>query len=294
MPPRVALFGHGAMGRRHAAVLEGRAEVVIVDPAVGVAALEGAVDAAIVAVPAGLHAAVATPLLGAGVPCLVEKPVATTLDEADALAAHPQAWVGHVERFNPAFVCLRAHAGTFPWSHAAFRREGPRPARGVDLDVALDLLVHDLDLLAQLAPGDPVVRMAARPHPAEGLAREEGIVVDLVLASGRTAAFSAARGLPEPRRTLVLGVSSGNDGSHEARWADLLARAAWAGATPLPIRDHDALRAQDAAFLARACGGIASDGVDAPLATAGEGRDAVVLALRALHLRDRVVVGTVP
>ncbi len=301
MRPRVAVVGYGVMGRRHADALEGHADLVIVDPVVGVPSLDVSVDAAIVAVPAEAHARVVLPLLRAGVPCLVEKPLATTLEDADELATHAHAWVGHVERFNPAFLALRDAARRHDWRHAAFLREGPRPERGVDLDAALDLLVHDLDLLAQLAPDDPVVRMEARAHDAPGVLRSEGIVVTLTLASGRTATVRAARGVEARRRELSLYVAV--DGfwgrgavgprstsaalppaESRALHADLLARTAMSDAAPLAVTDGDALRAQDLAFLAAARGEVPCG---PSLATAGEGRDVVVFALRALHLRDR-------
>jgi predicted dehydrogenase len=303
--PRVALFGHGAMGRRHATALDGIADLVIVDPVEGVDAWTGTVDAAIIAVPAALHAGVAAPLLHAGVPCLVEKPLATTLDDADQLATFARAWVGHVERFNPAFLALREAARDHDWRHADFVREGPRPERGVDLDAALDLLVHDLDLLATLAPGDPVVALEARAHPAPGLARHEGIAVAVTLASGRTAALRAGRGVATGRRDLLLSNAPrvlGAEGARPLRnaspdagsppstrvapelRADFLARGAWQGGAPLAVADTDALRAQDLAFLALARG---ESVVGALPATAEEGRDAVALALRAMHLRDR-------
>ena len=160
MPARLRglLFGHGHMGRHHARRLSARADVVlqVVDPAQGLPRPSVlSADFAVVATPTSTHAAVALPLLAAGIPTLVEKPLATTLSDAQALARHPHLSVGHIERWNPA---VRAVAHVRP-RYVEAQRLAPWPApaqaggRGTDADVLADLMLHDLDLALRFLPG---------------------------------------------------------------------------------------------------------------------------------------------
>lgn len=108
------------------------------------------VDAVSIAVPTGAHYEVASHFLRAGVDVLLEKPISVTLAEADELIALARAkelvfQIGFVERFNPAVEALQAVIGTplFIESH----RLHPFFERGTDVDVILDLMVHDLDII---------------------------------------------------------------------------------------------------------------------------------------------------
>lgn len=149
-------------------------------------------DLAIVAVPTRAHAETVSQLLEAGLHVLVEKPIAETLADAEAMIAlaarHDRVLaVGHVERFNPAVRALRTrlreHAlGRVFQVHA--RRLSPFPVRVGDAGVALDLATHDLDLMCELA-GAPlritaeVDRKAHRSHEdllAAILRFESGII----------------------------------------------------------------------------------------------------------------------
>jgi predicted dehydrogenase len=112
--------------------------------------LVGMVDAVSIAVPTGVHYEVASVFLKAGVDVLLEKPIAATLAEADELIALADAkglifQIGFIERFNPAVVALHMVMGrpVFIESH----RLHPFFERGTDVDVILDLMVHDLDIL---------------------------------------------------------------------------------------------------------------------------------------------------
>ena len=120
-------------------------------------------DAACVAVPTTLHASVAGELLEAGLDVLVEKPIATTREEARALielAARRERvlQVGHIERFSRAFQAIQPvlHNPRFIEAH----RIGPYPGRAADVSVILDVMIHDLDLVASLA-GAAVERVEA-------------------------------------------------------------------------------------------------------------------------------------
>ena len=170
---RTAVIGVGYMGRFHAeklAACDG-AELVAVADADAARAREvgsalgcayGAdyrawlphIEAACVAVPTKSHHAVARACLDAGVHVLVEKPLARSLQEADALLELARArglvlQVGHLQRFNPAFQALAA-AGGRPL-FIDIERLAPFKSRGTDVDVVLDLMIHDLDLVLALA-----------------------------------------------------------------------------------------------------------------------------------------------
>jgi predicted dehydrogenase len=112
--------------------------------------LAGMVDAVSIAVPTGGHHEVASVFLKAGVDVLLEKPIAATLVEADELIALADAkglvfQIGFIERFNPAVVALHTvmEHPLFIESH----RLHPFLERGTDVDVILDLMVHDLDII---------------------------------------------------------------------------------------------------------------------------------------------------
>jgi predicted dehydrogenase len=268
---RVALFGLGAMGRHHARHLEALGvDLVVVDPALGLGPA-GNVDAAVIAVPTPLHAEVALPLLERGVPCLVEKPLAGTVADAEALACFPHLAVGHVERFNPALAALAGEDIRFVQAErlAAFT------PRGTDVDVVFDLMIHDLDLFLHLA-GDEVSDVRAN-----GVAVATG-ALDLVQArvetrSGRVATFTASR-VSRKKARWFRAFAPG------AYWSlDLAARAGvrvvWGQGgleeTPVPVADVDPLRAELEAFLSAVRG-------EAPFRP--DGRE----ALAAVRLADRI------
>ena len=178
MTARVGVIGVGALGQHHARVYAELPEATLVgvhdrDPerAREVAARHGCrvfddaealareVDAVSVAVPTEAHHAVAGALLDAGRHVLVEKPITASLTEADDLIARAAArdvrlQVGHVERFNPALDILReaVKAPRFVEAH----RLGAFSPRSLDVDVVLDLMIHDLDIVLWLDGSDPV------------------------------------------------------------------------------------------------------------------------------------------
>src|SRR5204863_3898356 len=92
-------------------------------------------------------------LLEAGIHVLVEKPISRTLDEADKMVAAATKGpallqVGHAERFNPALVALRPHVRNPVYFE--IHRVGEFTARSLDIDVVLDLMIHDLDIVQWL------------------------------------------------------------------------------------------------------------------------------------------------
>jgi predicted dehydrogenase len=168
-PIRVAVVGVGDFGRNHVRVYREMPGVTLAgivdinaDRAKAVAAefgtqvlpdisaLAGNVDAVSLAVPTIEHARIGTRLLEQGIDLLVEKPIAASLEEADALIAAAQRssrilQVGHLERFNPAIVAAEKIV-TRPLFFE-IHRLGVFSPRSLDVDVVYDLMIHDLDIL---------------------------------------------------------------------------------------------------------------------------------------------------
>jgi predicted dehydrogenase len=173
---RLAVIGVGYLGRQHARILSSLPDaelVAVVDTnrarAEEIAAAHGTrafsdyrevvdqVDAVTIAVPTKLHHDIAVACLSAGIPVLVEKPMARSPVEAEAMiAAARQAdvalAVGHTERFNPAVVAARPllTAPRFIEVH----RLGTFPERSLDIDVVFDLMIHDLDVVLSLVKSE--------------------------------------------------------------------------------------------------------------------------------------------
>jgi predicted dehydrogenase len=173
---KVAVVGAGAFGREHARVysqVEGCHLVAVcdVDEACGRTVAErydaayvadyheliGRVDAVSVASPTQSHQKIACDLLAAGISVLVEKPIARTLEEADQVIAasnHTAAvlQVGHLERFNPAIIAA-SKILTQPRFFEAHRLSVFTP-RSLDIDVVMDLMIHDLDIVLSFVKSD--------------------------------------------------------------------------------------------------------------------------------------------
>lgn len=171
-PLRAAVIGVGHLGQHHARIwasLPGCRLVAVADTnpdrAGDVAGRHGAhahrdpreaigaVDVVSIAVPTESHLEAALPFLERGIPVLVEKPIAGSLEDADLMidAARRSATrlgVGHTERFNPAVEALRGRVAgpRFIECH----RLGSFAPRSLDIDVVLDLMIHDLDIALDL------------------------------------------------------------------------------------------------------------------------------------------------
>ena len=225
--PRVAVVGVGHMGRFHAEKLAQLAQQGVLELAgvcdadlrraeevaqkLGTRALRdeaeviAAANAAIVAVPTSDHARVAERLLDAGLDCLVEKPIATTREDARRLVELAEARgrvlaVGHIERFSRAFRAIRPALGRPRFIEA--HRIGPYPARATDVSVVLDLMIHDLDIVAELA-GAEAERVEAVGVPV--LSKTEDIAnARLRLAGGCVVNLTASRVSLEKLRKVRL------------------------------------------------------------------------------------------
>jgi UDP-N-acetylglucosamine 3-dehydrogenase len=220
---KVAIVGAGIMGGRHARVARSvpAAEVtIVVDPDeykgrrlaeyVGavympsVNALPGMVDAAIVAVPTESHVEIGTILLEKGLDVLMEKPIAATVEGAKRLVAAAEEhdrilMVGHVERFNPAVVELARHLSGL--IHIDVRRVGPFTPR-VPTGVALDLMIHDIDLVSWLAGSQPeVVSAVMRRVRSE---TEDIAICILTFPTGVSAVLTASRASQTKQRQIEL------------------------------------------------------------------------------------------
>lgn len=175
---KAAVIGVGHLGRHHArilATLPGVSLAGVVDinrdraaqvasqlgttACATVSEIAGRLDLAVIAVPTVSHLSIALPLIESGVHILVEKPVTQTVPEADTLiAAAKRAGVvlavGHSERFNPAVAAARPHIKDPRFIEV--HRLGTSPERSLDIDVVLDLMIHDLDLILSIVPSEVV------------------------------------------------------------------------------------------------------------------------------------------
>jgi predicted dehydrogenase len=211
---RAAVIGAGSFGQNHIRVirqLDGveLAAVVDTDPARGslpsIQPVLGEIDAAIVATPTVTHEPVAAPLLEAGIDVLVEKPIAESSAAGERLARLAQErgrilQVGHLERFNPAVTALEK-AVTLPLFFEIHRLSVFTP-RSLDVDVVLDLMIHDLDIVLGLTRELPNEIRAAG---ISVLSRRVDIAnVRLSFASGCIANLTASRVSTEKVRKLRL------------------------------------------------------------------------------------------
>ncbi len=160
-------------------------------------------DAASVAVPTVEHHAMASALLNAGLDVLVEKPIAATLAEADDLLARAEKagrilQVGHLERFNPAVLAVQPRLKR-PMFFEAHRLSVFTP-RSLDVDVVLDLMIHDLDIVLTFA-ASPVREVRAVGLPILS-PRVDIANVRVEFESGCVANFTASRVSTERVRKL--------------------------------------------------------------------------------------------
>jgi predicted dehydrogenase len=219
---RAGVVGIGTFGRHHAAKYAALASVElagVADPSAearrvatakhGVPAVSdwrdllGAVDVVSICSPAVTHAPIVRAFLNAGAHVLVEKPIATNLAEADQLIALAEATgrvltVGHQERF------VFARTGLLDYVDAPHEvecwRMGPWSGRGGDVSVAVDLMIHDLDLVHRLIPG-AVVDVDAKGYARHGRHADE--VAALVgFEGGAQARLSASRMAPSRSRGM--------------------------------------------------------------------------------------------
>jgi len=255
-------------------------------------ALLDVVDAVTIVVPTPAHFAVAREVLGRGIHALIEKPIATTLDEADAMLALAKengalVQTGHVERFN------RAIRAALPYVDAPRFIESDRLApfnpRGADVAVVLDLMIHDIDLVHTLVGGHAAsVSAVGVPvlTPFVDIANAR-----LSFDSGAVANITASRVSRERMRKLRIFQQSGylslDLGSGEGEFfrlrgdVDIAALAAaplvleqFVERIPLRAEEGEPLRLEFESFLGAVRGEV-------PVSVTGEeGREALAVALQ--------------
>jgi len=315
---RTAVIGVGHLGRQHARLhatlaAEGLCDFVAVcDLNQGAATalanernirwttewrdLLDSVDAVSLAVPTEAHSKIACGLLEAGIHVLVEKPISRTLAEADQMIAAAEAGkallqVGHAERFNPALVALRPHVRNPVYFE--IHRVGEFTARSLDIDVVLDLMIHDLDIVQWLV-GEEIEVTAIHAVGIPILTTKvDAANARLEFASGAVANITASRVGTEKIRKMRFfqphdyialdytakraSISSLAPPTADGRWPGVHVR-------NLDVVDIEPLRAEILAFFEAARSGSPS-----PI-SGRDGRNALSLALRAL---DRIQEHTV-
>jgi UDP-N-acetylglucosamine 3-dehydrogenase len=202
---RVGVIGIGVMGSNHARVLAelpGVELVALADPdrkvagrvaeLLGTKAVSGhkeliaaGVDAVTIAAPTHLHNPIALDCIAAGCHVLVEKPIASTVDEGHAIviAARRKGltlMAGHVERFNPAVEAIKDALAGEDILSIAITRVGPFPPRMSNVGVVIDLAVHDIDLIRWFTESDII---EVQPQLSSAVAQRE----DIALLQFRTA-----------------------------------------------------------------------------------------------------------
>ena len=223
-PLRTGVIGVGHLGQHHArlyAGLSGSMLVGIVDAdsrrakdiaeRVGTAVYDDIgvllkqVEAVSIAAPTSAHHAVAKQCLEAGVHVLVEKPITVTPAEAQELIALARArkavlQVGHIERFNP--VMLKARSSIRQPLLVECRRVSPFTGRSTDVDVVLDLMIHDLDMVLSFQPGAVTdVRAVGAPVVSDKVDVAHAWVA---FASGCVATLTASRVAASRAREMTV------------------------------------------------------------------------------------------
>jgi predicted dehydrogenase len=311
MTLRTAVIGVGHLGRQHARIhaalaAEGQTRFVSVcdldeAQARSIASeretewttdwrsLVGRCDAVSLAVPTEAHAEIACPLLEAGIHVLVEKPIARDLSEADQMTAAAEKGgallqVGHLERFNPALVALRPHVKGPVYFE--IHRVGEFTARSLDIDVVLDLMIHDLDIVQWLV-GEEVEVTDVRAVGIPVLtSRVDAANVRLEFATGAVANITASRiGTEKIRKMRFFQPHDYIAVDYATRYAAISSLIPSAGAAARPgvntrvleIEDTEPLRTEIELFIR-----AAETGAPSPI-SGQDGRRALALAIRALE-----------
>jgi UDP-N-acetylglucosamine 3-dehydrogenase len=305
---RVGVIGAGIMGSNHARVLAGLpgvALVGIVDPlpehrsratefagcrafaSLGELLAEG-VDALTIAAPTHLHHEIALACIARNIHILVEKPVASTVEEGrDIVAAARRAgvtlMVGHVERFNPAVAAIKQAISGEDILSIGITRVGPFPPRMSNVGVVIDLAVHDIDLIRWFTESDIV---EVQPQLSSAVAEREDIaLLQFRTASGVLAHINTNWLTPFKARSVTVATRG------KYVMGDLLTRQVTEcfGFKPdgsysmrhLPVGHDEPLRAELIAFLDAVRTG------NVPAVSGDEGVASLEIAIRCLELPAR-------
>jgi len=311
MSLRTAVIGAGSLGSQHARIHsvlanEGSSQFVAVcdlneqtardvsterntDWTTDWRELNGRVDAVSLAVPTEVHCEIACGLLEAGIHVLVEKPISRTLEEADRMIRAAEKGnvvlqVGHLERFNPAMVALRPHVRKPVYFE--IHRVGQFTARSLDIDVVLDLMIHDLDIVQWLVGEDVEVTNIHAVGIAILTDRVDAANARLEFSSGAVANITASRVGTEKIRKMrffqphdYIAVDYTTKRASVSSLAPPSASGSWPGVhiKHLDVVDVEPLRAEIVSFLDSAENG------SPPAVSGPDGRNALSLALRTLE-----------
>jgi predicted dehydrogenase len=251
--------------------------------------LIGEVDAVSLAVPTESHREIACGLLEAGIQVLVEKPIARTLAEADdmigaAARSGTLLQVGHLERFNPALVALRPFVRNPVYFE--IHRVGEFTARSLDIDVVLDLMIHDLDIVQWLVGEEVEVTDLHAVGIPILTDKVDAANARLEFSSGAVANITASRVGTEKIRKMrffqphdYVAIDYATKRASISSLAPPTATGSWPGVQVknLDIVDVEPLRAEIQAFIEAARVGLPSP------VSGMEGRNALALALRTLE-----------
>lgn len=310
---KVGVIGVGYLGQFHAekyAAMEGVELVGVVDADPARAAqiakklgteafsdpskLIGKVDAASIVVPTVYHHRAAKPFLEQGIHLLLEKPITVTLEEADELIDLASQkgvilQVGHIERFNPAVAAVRGLLKSPRYMTA--ERAAPFTVRCTDVNVVLDLMIHDLDIVAALAGSEPKEVSAAG---ASVITKEiDMATARIVFRNGCIADVTASRVSEEKKR--LLRVFDG-DRLYVSDFQTQKATASQRGggampelaASDIPTERRDTLNEEISAFVRSVRTG------ESPLVSGKEGRRALALARMITGNIIKRITGFVP
>lgn len=313
---RAAAIGVGSLGRHHARnyaelAREGRLEFIGVcdtntETAHAIASEHGGnafadwrelldrVDLVSVATPTETHCEIACAFLENGVHTLVEKPIAVSLEEADRMIASAERsgaklMVGQLERFNPAMVALRPHI-TKPL-YFEIHRVSPFPNRSLDVDVVLDVMIHDLDAVQWLVGSDVKVseiRAVGIPVISD---KVDAANARIEFQNGAVANITASRiGTEKIRKTRFYQTNAYVVLDYATKFASLTSLDPEAAhpllgisINRLEINDVEPLRAEITAFL------DSIENEDEPPVTGEDGRRALALAVGVLERIDEHV-----
>ncbi|QYO66901.1 Gfo/Idh/MocA family protein [Leptolyngbya sp. 7M] len=307
---RAAAIGVGSLGRHHARnyaelAREGRLEFVGIcdtnkETAHAIATEHGGnafidwrellnnVDLVSIATPTETHCEIACAFLENGVHTLVEKPIAVSLEEADRMIASAKRsgaklMVGQLERFNPAMVALRPHI-TKPL-YFEIHRVSPFPNRSLDVDVVLDVMIHDLDAVQWLVGSDVKVseiRAVGIPVISD---KVDAVNARIEFENGAVANITASRiGTEKIRKTRFYQTNAYVVLDYATKFASLTSLDPDAAhpllgisINRLEINDVEPLRAEIVAFL------DSIENEDEPPVTGEDGRRALALAVGVLE-----------
>src|SRR6195952_3856883 len=310
---RIGVVGAGVMGSNHARVLAGLPDVTlvgIVDPLpehrARATALAGCrafssleelfdegVDAITIAAPPHLPHEIALACITRNIHILVEKPVASTVEEGEdivsaARSAGVTLMVGHVERFNPAVVAIKQAITGEDILSIGITRVGPFPPRMSNVGVVIDLAVHDIDLIRYFTESDIV---EVQPQLSSAIAEREDIaLLQFRTASGVLAHINTNWLTPFKARNVTVATRG------KYVMGDLLTRQApecfgfkpdgSSSMRPLPVGHDEPLRAELIAFLSAVRTG------EAPAVSGDEGVASLAIAIRCLEQPPKPAANT--